>query len=573
MRAALPPQIYYLICLEKAKIFYKLIPTHLKGKRGMKIKKGWYLAGMAVTLSFMTACGSNAQSGTADTQPEARVETENERLTAEDSANEANAAEGDTAGEQDEKEGMLPEYLQGVDLTGEEPVEHEFSEVSVHDPSVIKAGDTWYVFGSHLAGAKTDDLMHWTLIDSDVKADNVIIPDAKQEMEEAFTWAQTDTFWAPDVIQLSDGRFYMYYCNCEGSSPLSALGIAVADSVEGPYQDLGVILKSGQDADTPDENGDVYDATVEPNVVDPCVFFDADGRLWMVYGSYSGGIYILELNPETGFPLESGYGKKLLGGNHLRIEAPYIMYSPETEYYYLFLSFGGLASDGGYNIRVCRSENPDGPFYDSEGQDMIDCKGPVGSFFDDSAAGKYGVKLMGNFSFPYVEGENGKFRFGYVSPGHNSAYYDEETGEYFLFFHTRFEEKGEEHQVRVHQMFMNEDGWPVVSPYRYAGEKLEAVDESVIPGAYKLVNHMHNISSVTRIAEDIVLHEDHTVSGSFEGTWELKNGHEAVITLNGVAYKGEWIVEWDQFGYKNVVTFTALSDKGYAVWGSGYEAQ
>lgn len=539
----------------------------------MKMRKGWYLAGMAVTLSFMTACGSNAQSGTADTQPETRVETENEQLTAEDGANEANAAEGDTAGAQDEKEGMLPEYLQGVDLTGPELVEHEFSEVSVHDPSVIRVDGTWYVFGSHLAGAKTDDLMHWTLIDSGVRADNVIIPDATKEMEEAFSWAQTDTFWAPDVIQLSDGRFYMYYCNCEGSSPLSALGIAVADSVEGPYQDLGVILKSGQDADTPDENGDVYDATVEPNVVDPCVFFDADDRLWMVYGSYSGGIYILELNPETGFPLEGGYGKKLLGGNHLRIEAPYILYSPETEYYYLFLSFGGLASDGGYNIRVCRSENPDGPFYDSEGQDMIDCKGPVGSFFDDSAAGKYGVKLMGNFTFPYVEGENGKFRFGYVSPGHNSAYYDEETGEYFLFFHTRFEEKGEEHQVRVHQMFMNEDGWPVVSPYRYTGEKLETVDESVIPGAYKLVNHMHNISSVTRIAEDIVLHEDHTVSGSYEGTWELKNGHEAVITLNGVAYKGEWIVEWDQYGYKNVVTFTALSDKGYAVWGSGYEAQ
>lgn len=537
------------------------------------MKKGWYLAGMAVTLSFMTACGSNAQSGTADTQPETRVETENEQLTAEDGTNETNAAEGDTAGAQDEKEGVLPEYLQGVDLTGPELVEHEFSEVSVHDPSVIRVDGTWYVFGSHLAGAKTDDLMHWTLIDSGVRADNVIIPDATKEMEEAFTWAQTDTFWAPDVIQLSDGRFYMYYCNCEGSSPLSALGIAVADSVEGPYRDLGVILKSGQDADTPDENGDVYDATVEPNVVDPCVFFDADGRLWMVYGSYSGGIYILELNPETGFPLEGGYGKKLLGGNHLRIEAPYILYSPETEYYYLFLSFGGLASDGGYNIRVCRSENPDGPFYDSEGQDMIDCKGAVGSFFDDSAAGKYGVKLMGNFTFPYVEGENGKFRFGYVSPGHNSAYYDEETGEYFLFFHTRFEEKGEEHQVRVHQMFMNEDGWPVVSPYRYTGEKLEEMDESIIPGAYKLVNHMHNISSVTRIAEDIVLHEDHTVSGSYEGTWELKNGHEAVITLNDIAYKGEWLVEWDQYGYKNVVTFTALSDKGYAVWGSGYAAQ
>ena len=167
----------------------------------------------------------------------------------------------------------------------------------------------------------------------------------------------------------------MYYCNCEGSSPRSALGIAVADDVEGPYEDLGIILKSGQSAGTPDEEGGAYDARVEPNVVDPCVFFDESGRLWMMYGSYSGGIYILELDTETGFPIEKGYGKKLLGGNHLRIEASYVIYSPETEYYYMFLSFGGLTADGGYNIRVCRSKNPDGPYFDAQGQDMIECRG------------------------------------------------------------------------------------------------------------------------------------------------------------------------------------------------------
>lgn len=536
---------------------------------------------MAAAVSILTACG--AQEGTeaggnAEGRAESGAQDAGTGQSGEDGGigteQEGEGTGGSEAGSDPDDQGdTLPDYLQGVDLTGAELVEHTFSDVSVHDPSVIKADGTWYVFGSHLAGAKTDDLMNWTLIDSDVKPDNVIIPNARQEMKEAFDWAQTETFWAPDVIQLADGKYYMYYCNCEGSSPLSALGIAVADNVEGPYRDLGILLKSGQDAATPDENGDVYDATVEPNVVDPCVFFDKEGRLWMVYGSYSGGIYILELDTQTGRPLESGYGRKLLGGNHLRIEAPYILYSPETDYYYLFLSFGGLAADGGYNIRVCRSENPDGPYLDSESQDMIGCKGPVGSFFDDSAAGKYGVKLMGNFSFPYVEGENGKFRNGYVSPGHNSAAYEEETGQYFLFFHTRFEGKGEAHQVRVHQMFLNEDGWPVVSPYRYTGEKLEELDESVIPGAYKVLNHLHNISALTNVSEDIVLNADHTISGAYEGTWELKNGHEAVVTLNGIAYKGEWIVEWDQFGYKNVVTFTALSDKGYAVWGSGYAAQ
>lgn len=65
-----------------------------------------------------------------------------------------------------------------------------------------------------------------------------------------------------------------------------------------------------------------------------------------------------------------------------------------------------------------------------------------------------------------------------VSPGHNSAIYDEERDKYFLLFHTRFEKKGEMHQVRVHQMLFNDDGWPVVLPYRYTGETQETYKKS-----------------------------------------------------------------------------------------------
>jgi arabinan endo-1,5-alpha-L-arabinosidase len=96
------------------------------------------------------------------------------------------------------------------------------------------------------------------------------------------------------VIQLADGRFYMYYNACKGDSPRSALGVAVADRVEGPYEDLGILLKSGHRAgEGPSEDGTTYDARVHPNAVDPDVFFDNEGKLWMLYGSYSGGIFIL----------------------------------------------------------------------------------------------------------------------------------------------------------------------------------------------------------------------------------------------------------------------------------------
>ena len=116
---------------------------------------------------------------------------------------------------------------------------------SVHDPSIIKAGDAYYVFGSHLAAAKSKDLRNWTSIETRVHDKNRLIPNVYTELEETFTWAQTDTLWAPDVAQLPDGRFYMYYCACRGDSPLSALGVAVSDDIEGPYKNLGIILRSG----------------------------------------------------------------------------------------------------------------------------------------------------------------------------------------------------------------------------------------------------------------------------------------------------------------------------------------
>jgi len=358
----------------------------------------------------------------------------------------------------------------------------------------------------------------------------------------------------------------MYYCACRGDSPLSALGVAVADEIEGPYRNLGIIFRSGGSGKrAPD--GTYYNATKHPNVVDPTVFFDAEGRLWMVYGSYSGGIFIVEMDPETGFPLpDQGYGKRLAGGNHSRIEGPYILYHPDQDYYYLFLSFGGLGSRGGYNIRVARSKNPDGPYYDSEGKDMIDAHGPSGSFFDDAAIEPYGVRLVGNFLFRLNRGI-----YGYVSPGHNSAYYDPKTGRTFLVMHTRFPLTGEYHEVRTHQLFFNEDGWPVMSVLPYAYEFLEPVSEEAVIGDYLCVNHGKDISSKMKPAVAITLNPDRTISGEVSGSWRLVGEWFAHLIIDGEVYKGVFVRQWDPALARSVMTFTALSHRGVAVWGKEKE--
>jgi arabinan endo-1,5-alpha-L-arabinosidase len=146
--------------------------------------------------------------------------------------------------------------------------------------------------------------------------------------------------------------------------------------------------------------------------------------LWMVYGSYSGGIFIMEMDWNTGFPFpDQGYGQHLMGGNHSRIEGPYVLYSLETGYYYMFTSFGGLDATGGYNMRVSRSLTPDGPYLDAMGNDMADVKSDFA--FDDASIEPFAQKLMGNFRF------DGTDATAYVSPGHNSAYYDADSGKYF----------------------------------------------------------------------------------------------------------------------------------------------
>jgi arabinan endo-1,5-alpha-L-arabinosidase len=445
-----------------------------------------------------------------------------------------------------------------------------FSDVTVHDPSLVRVGSDFYVFGSHLASARTRDGLHWTQITTDTTAagGNALVPDPRTQFQEALDWVDSDTFWAPDVIRLDDGRFYYYYCVGRLDAPVAALGLAVSDSITGPYTNVGVMLRSGMFGQ-PSHDGTNYDATRHPNTVDPDVFFDQTGKLWMVYGSYSGGIFILELDRATGLPLPNqGYGKKLIGGNHSRIEGAFVLFSPASEYYYLFLSFGGLDAGGGYNIRLGRSRNPDGPYFDAAGNDLTHVAGAPGTLFDDASIAPFGVKLMGNWQFLPVAGEPATTTTGYRSPGHNSAYYDRASGDHFLVFHTRFVGRGEQHQVRVHRLYMNEDGWLVAAPHRYAGESPGRPRRGQVPGEYKMINHGKAISPALRTSAVITLAADGEVTGAATGRWEVSHRGDFTVDLDGVTYRGAVATEWDDDHGAWVYAFTALSGDGVAVWGS-----
>lgn len=460
-------------------------------------------------------------------------------------------------------------FFAALGLAAQEAATPSFtSAASVHDPAVIKDGSTYYVFGSHMASASSTDLMNWTQLTTSAAAPNSLFRNnaPRVELADTLTYAgNTDTFWAPDVIKLGDGKFYFYYCACQGSSPLSALGVARADAVTGQYADVGILLKSAGATPTVTP----YNAYVMPNVVDPSVFYDKMGALWMVYGSFSGGIFILKLDPSTGQPIVGqGYGKKLLGGNHARIEGPTIVYAPETDYYYLFCTFGGLDAAGGYNVRVGRSRAADGPYLDSAGNDLTNVAGSPSVLFDDASIAPYGVKLMGNWQFVHTADDAASLSRGYVSPGGVSITRDAATGKYVMVFHTRFVGRGEAHEVRTHQLFLNEQGWFVAAPQRYAQETIRPTDVGQVPGDYKLINHGKDITATVKLSSLITLNPDGTISGAVTGTWLLSGDHYISLALSGVIYRGVVARVWDDDNQMWVQSFSALSDNGTAWWGS-----
>lgn len=476
------------------------------------------------------------------------------------------------------------------------------TRVTVHDPSVVYDNGTYYVFGSHMAWAKTTDLMNWESFTMNINSE---YPELFGKEWESYCRTATNpnlngNLWAPDVIYNEAMQKYCMYMSVNGDDWNSVIVMLTADSIEGPYSYAGPVVYSGFDEGNkhPAELTDVYQVLGEGadltryqnikntkiNAIDPCVIYDKDGSLWMAYGSWFGGIYMLKLDAKTGLrdytatyetvPNQSDayYGYKLAGGFGVSGEGPYII--EKDGYYYLFLSYGGLTAEGGYQIRVFRSENITGPYVDEAGNSAVFQRE------ENNLFSRTGIRIMGSYDWS----GNREIR---VAQGHNSAYVTE-NGELFLVYHSRFAggKNGitEAHEVRVQQMFVNEDGWLVAAPYEYAGEKISETGYSMeeMEGDYEFVIHTpttyYQKAGSTTVgivqASGITLSKDGSVTGDLTGSWTCEEGTpNMTITIDGVTYKGVFIKMPSEKLYFNpnerelTMTFTVLGDNVTA-WGS-----
>ncbi len=400
-----------------------------------------------------------------------------------------------------------------------------------HDPAIFKDPDSgyYYAYCTHYVYYRSRDLINW-------ENRGKVMESVPKEAEE---WTHSKDMWAPDIIKV--GKEYRLYCsNSSWGVQQSVIFLAVSDCAEGPFVPRGIVLKT--------------DETMPVNGIDANLIVEEEtGDIYMVYGSFWGGCHLLKLDKETGLAAEPGVGICLARRPKFMdtaVEGPYIRYNRETGYYYLFVSYGSLNSD--YSIRVGRSRSLAGPYLDHNGREMTDL---------DDVENSIGFMPACGYHF---EGDT-----AYMGPGHNSVLCDDD-GRWYLVCHIREADfkRPQISTMHIYQMFFTEDGWPVLNPMRYAGERRQKIEKKDIVGQYDRIRLAPLMPQGVADSVSLKLKE----SGRMEccsiiGTWEVSG--EDTITLSYGPIKETLIVcpafDWEKM--EPTLSLTGTDSKGICIWG------
>lgn len=524
-----------------------------------------------------------------------------------------------------------------------------YKNVSIHDPSIVynSTNQTYYIVGSHMGVARSTNLTDFFNLSNanlfnksyaqafkscpthevQVTRNGVTTTETLGSYDAAahcatYTtvteaeWVRGD-MWAPDMVYNPNMGKWCMYLSLNGDYWASVIIMLTADSPSGPFTYQAPIVFSGFNGQTYSSKSVSYKNTdlelvlgeqtslparyntatwgnLWPNCIDPCVFFDDNGELWMAYGSWSGGIFMLKLDKNTGlrdytttypattyrgkapngaaytgYKSDPYFGKLIAGGAYVSGEGPYIQ--KIGSYYYLFLSYGGFAPDGGYEMRIFRSANPDGPYTDANGNSPLYTEYVLN--YGKNAQTDRGMKIIGAMN------DWGTMTIGECAQGHNSAIVDKD-GDAFVIYHTKFNDGTIGHQVRTRQLFINENGWLVASPFRFTGKKTTQSEietsrlfsAEAIAGTYNLLIHPYKLDHNTMqeaVPIKVTLTADGKITGEKTGTWYFSQEGKSFVTLviSNVTYYGVTLTQ-NVDGYTDMPTtcITAVSNGGVPVW-------
>lgn len=239
-------------------------------------------------------------------------------------------------------------------------------QVSIHDPVMAQEDDTYYLFstGPGITIYRSQDRQTWqpggAVFDPEPEWARDVVPGFAGHL------------WAPDIIE-HEGQFYLYYSVSAFGLNTSAIGVTVnatldSNSPEYAWRDQGVVLQSVPDRDL-------------WNAIDPNIIVDEQGTPWMSFGSFWGGIKLVQLadnmtevaEPQQWYSLAKRERPAFTPDDHAgpaEIEAPFIF--QHGDFYYLFVSYGKCCrgEESTYHLAVGRSKDVRGPYLDQNGIDM-----------------------------------------------------------------------------------------------------------------------------------------------------------------------------------------------------------
>jgi arabinan endo-1,5-alpha-L-arabinosidase len=299
----------------------------------------------------------------------------------------------------------------------------------IHDPTLIKADDRYYVFSSSDLGSfyQSHNLQQWqfggevftTLPDWLLQ----LIPEANH-------------IGAPD-ISFYNGRYVYFFQSHIGNTCNAATGLATNQSLDPnnpnyEWVDHGLILRS--EPHYPDINIYCGNDNATFNAIDAHFFVDAENQPWLVFGSTIGGIKLIALNPTTLKPRSpetfTTLAQRFLLQDDPIIEAPHLVF--RDGYYYLFVSFNHccLGADTKYQVRVGRSKKITGPYMDASNWPMY---------------------LGGGTVLISRDGD-------YMATGHSDLY--SEDGQDWLVHHAKRADQDYRSYLHIRSLNWTEDGWP-----------------------------------------------------------------------------------------------------------------
>lgn len=291
-------------------------------------------------------------------------------------------------------------------------------QVKVHDPVMIKEKNVYYIFhtGKGIPIKRSIDKKNWENIGK------VYLDSLLPVWHKIYIPDQDDNLWAPD-IHYRNGKFHLYYSVSAWMNFNSSIGYAtnITLNPESPdYQwiDQGMVIsyKNGGEG---------------VNVIDPNVFVDEDGRVWLFYGSFKAGLRLVELDKQTGKLLKdppeitvitTGMG-----------EGVFVLKSIDN-YYYIFASRGicckGVESN--YHIVMGRAKDIKGPYLNRKNESWID--------------NKFSVLLEGN----------------YEEPGRGHCGFFSENDTTYIVYHSYTRSANGASLLNIKVLYKDKDNWPTL---------------------------------------------------------------------------------------------------------------